>query len=376
MNKGTETVRVELGDRSYDILIGEELLDGIGERCRALGLGAAGLVVTDSNVGPLYGKRVLDSLRAAGFRVALAAVPAGEPSKCLDQLGRLYSAAIANHVDRRGFIVALGGGVVGDLSGFVAASLFRGIRLVQVPTSLLAMVDSSVGGKTGVNLAEGKNLVGAFHQPAEVIVDRSVLKTLPPEELAAGMAEVIKYGVIADADLFARLESEVEAVFDLEPELITHIVRRSCEIKADVVRQDEREGGLRAILNYGHTLGHAVEKVTKYTRYLHGEAIGIGMAYAAELSARVHGLPPADVDRQVELIRRARLPVADAGLDFGGSGGLAEAMKVDKKSVDAVPKFVLAKAIGAVDFGVEAPEADTDAAWRDVLARTSNGVGA
>lgn len=356
-----EILTVDLGDRSYPIHIGPDLLDGIGAHCTELGLGRCGLLITDDNVGPLYAQRVCDSLRAAGFQIAVAQIPAGEPSKNLDHMARMYSAAIQNGVDRRGFVVALGGGVVGDLAGFVAASLFRGVQFVQIPTSLLAMVDSAVGGKTGVNLPEGKNLVGAFHQPGLVLADTSVLQTLPRRELIAGMAEIIKYGVIYDAELFARLEADGLKALDLDPDFIAYLVKRSCEIKAEVVRQDEREGGLRAILNYGHTLGHAVEKVTGYTRYLHGEALGIGMGFAAVLSRLEADLPLADVDRQFELMARIGLPVRDDTLDLEA---LCDAMRVDKKSVDSVPKFVLASQIGQVNFGLDVRPESLVQAWQ------------
>lgn len=360
MDTPSQTVNVDLGERSYPIHIGGGQLAGLGNACVENGLSGTGLVITDSNVGPLYGNTVLDALRDAGLKVSLEQIPAGEPSKNLRLMADMYERAIAAGVDRRGFVVALGGGVVGDLSGFVAASLFRGVKFVQVPTSLLAMVDSAVGGKTGVNLKSGKNLVGAFHQPELVLADTDVLKTLPPEELVAGMAEVVKYGVIYDADLFAFLEDKLDDILALEPAIIAHIVRRSCEIKADVVRQDEREGGLRAILNYGHTLGHAVEKVTAYQKYLHGQAIGIGMAYAAHLSAAQHGLSADGVQRQLELMTRLGLPTQDASLDFAA---LRTAMSVDKKSVASVPKFVLASRIGSVDFGIEVPDEAIEHAW-------------
>jgi len=356
-----QTVNVDLGDRSYDIQIGGGLLPSLGDACVKAGLTGTGIVITDANVAPLYGDTVLSSMRDAGFTVSLEQIPAGEPSKNLEIMADIYERAIAAGVDRRGFVVALGGGVVGDLSGFVAASLFRGVRFVQVPTSLLAMVDSAVGGKTGVNLASGKNLVGAFHQPELVIADTDVLQTLPPEELVAGMAEVVKYGVIYDAELFAFLERSVSDILALDPAAIAHIVKRSCEIKADVVRQDEREGGLRAILNYGHTLGHAVEKVTGYKQYLHGQAIGIGMAYAAHLSADQHGLPAEHVQRQLALLTELGLPTRDASLDIDA---LRTAMSVDKKSIASIPKFVLASAIGSVDFGVTVPEPAIESAWK------------
>jgi 3-dehydroquinate synthase len=242
-------------------------------------------------------------------------------------------------------LVALGGGVVGDLAGFAAASYLRGVDFVQVPTTLLAMVDSAVGGKTGINLPAGKNLVGAFHQPALVLADLATLETLPVREFNAGMAEVIKYGIIRDAEMFAEIESNVGAVSRLDPVLLRRLVRRSCELKAEVVGLDEREGGLRAILNYGHTLGHAIENVAGYGEYLHGEAISIGMVYASQLSETVCGLPAEATRRQRRLFEAFGLPVKRQGFSWDA---LFEAMTVDKKAEDALPRFVLAESLGKV----------------------------
>jgi 3-dehydroquinate synthase len=359
-----ERVEVNLGDRSYPIVIGCGVLDTLGDACKAQGLSGRALVVTDSNVGDLYAERALASLNAAGYQAALAEIPAGEPSKSHEQLIHLYSCAVEAGLDRKAFVVALGGGVVGDLAGFLAASFLRGLTLVQVPTSLLAMVDSAVGGKTGINLPHGKNLVGAFHQPALVLADIDALKTLPVREFAAGMAEVIKYGVIRDVALFEMLEQGAEQIQALNPEVLISVVRRSCEIKAEVVAEDEREGGLRAILNYGHTLGHAVEQVTGYKQYLHGEALGIGTAFAAHLSARVHGLSPEEVQRQIDLLERYGLPIRDSNLDWAA---LRAAMSVDKKSVDAIPRFVLADRLGHVDFGCEVSEMVVQEVWNEMV---------
>ena len=356
-----QTVHVNLGERSYDILIGGNLVPTFGGHVGAAGFGGSPtIVISDSNVAPLYAEKVLAQLQELGCKAELATVPAGEPSKCSERLVELWGRAIDAGLDRNSFVVALGGGVVGDLAGFVAGSFLRGVRFVQVPTSLLSMVDSAVGGKTGINLPQGKNLIGAFHQPSLVLADLDVLQTLPVREFAAGMAEVIKYGVIYDADLFAFLESNVDAIKSLDRAAMTHLVQRSCEIKAEVVEQDEREGGLRAILNYGHTLGHAIEKVTEYKRFLHGEAIAIGMVYASILSEEICGLPQAASDRQAELFRAFDLPVSCADLDWDG---LREAMSVDKKAANSIPKYVLAESVGKVNLPVAVPEAALKNAW-------------
>ena len=348
-------VTVDLGDRSYPIHIGSGLLDTLGEACVEAGLSGRCLLVSDGNVAPLYAERVVQSLEKSGFSPVLEVLPAGEPSKCLEQLSHLHSKAAEMGLDRKGFMVALGGGVMGDLTGFAAASWLRGIRFVQVPTSLLAMVDSSVGGKTGINIAAGKNLVGAFHQPELVRVDLDTLDTLPGREFAAGMAEVVKYGVIWDADLFQTLEAGDGAVSD-----IGKIISRCCEIKAEVVRQDEREGGLRGILNFGHTLAHAIENRAGYGEILHGEAVSIGMVYAAHLSVALMGLSAEETERIQNLLVALSLPVTAPRLAWSD---LRAAMAVDKKTVGGLPKFVLADRMGHVEFGCEVPEDLMEEVW-------------
>lgn len=362
----SRTVAVDLGDRSYPIEIGRGLLDGLGARCADRLKGRTVLVVSDDRVDPLYGDRAEASLTAAGFAVSRAAVPAGETSKSVAALADLYELAAARRLDRKCAIVALGGGVVGDLAGFLAASYLRGIALVQVPTSLLAMVDSSVGGKTGINLRHGKNLVGSFHQPELVLADTATLETLPARERRAGLAEVIKYGVIRDADLFGYLETHLDALLRLDDEPVRHIVARSCEIKAEVVARDEREGGLRAILNFGHTVGHALEAVTAYGEILHGEAIAAGMVFAGRVSERVVGFPRADQARLEALLAAAGLPVrppVKASWDE-----VRRVMETDKKASAGIPKFVLARTLGAVDFGVEVPEEVLASVWHGLTA--------
>jgi len=354
-------VPVNLGDRSYKIHVGAAVLDRLGALCAGAGLKGKCLVITDENVGGLYAETALGSLEAAGFSVATATLPAGEQTKCGDQVFALYSACIAAGLDRHSFIVALGGGVIGDLAGYVAATYLRGIPFVQVPTSLLAMVDSSVGGKTGINLPEGKNLVGAFHQPELVLADLETLKTLPVREYRAGLAEVVKYGIIYDAPFFAFLEQNTGQLAEVgNVELLAKVVGRCCEIKAEVVAQDEREGGLRAILNFGHTAGHALEKVAGYGEYVHGEAVAIGSVFAARASVEQTGLAQADCGRIEKIFADLGLPVDAPGY---GWPALRAALSVDKKTVGGMPKFVLAAAIGRVSIGNEIPEALMEQIW-------------
>jgi 3-dehydroquinate synthase len=341
------TVEVPLGQRSYQIKIAPKLLPRLGEECRQLKLGARCAVITDAKVGPLYAKVTLQSLRAAGFEPILITVPSGETAKSLANVQRCYDQLAANRLERKSFIVALGGGVVGDLAGFVAATYLRGIPFVQVPTTLLAQVDSSVGGKTGVNLKAGKNLVGAFYQPRLVLCDLDALKTLPPREYRAGLAEVIKYGIIYDDALFTRLEREVPKLLRKQPAVLGPIIARCCEIKADVVGQDETESGLRAILNFGHTIGHALEAISSYGKYLHGEAISIGQVAAAKLSCALSALPTEHASRITQLFKRAGLPTA-VKLTSAQRTALFAAMRLDKKVSAGEVKFVLAERIGKV----------------------------
>ncbi len=338
-------VNVGLGDRSYDIEIGGSL-DQTGSRLQDLGLGRKMAVVTNPTVKKLYGQRVVDSLKAAGFLVMSIEIPDGEQFKNLDWANAIYTALLINSFDRKSPLVALGGGVIGDLTGFAAATFMRGVPFIQVPTTLLAMVDSSVGGKTGVNHAMGKNMIGAFYQPRKVLMDLAVLRSLPKEELLAGLAEVIKYGVISDASLFEFLEGNREKILALDPDALAHIVRRSCEIKADVVSRDEREGGLRAILNFGHTVGHAIETAESYA-IRHGYAVAIGMVYASRL-ARKAGLCDASVPQRVEnLIKSYGLPTDFSTLSRRPSvTELMDTMLVDKKAESGKVKFVLPKRIG------------------------------
>jgi len=295
----------------------------------------------------------------AGFEPVLITVPAGESAKSLKSVQSCYDQLALHKLERKSFIVALGGGVVGDLAGFVAATYLRGIPFVQVPTTLLAQVDSSVGGKTGVNLKAGKNLVGAFYQPRLVLCDLDALKPLPEREFRAGLAEIIKYGIIADAKLFARLERDLPKILKRDSKALSEIIARCCEIKAEIVSQDETESGLRAILNFGHTIGHAIENSSGYGKFLHGEAISIGQVAAATLSHKIFGLSERDVERIENLFKRAGLPV-QIKLNSTQRKKLFNAMKLDKKVSGGEIKFVLAKRIGRVAWGQKVPSASIE----------------
>ncbi|MBU6402538.1 MAG: 3-dehydroquinate synthase [Verrucomicrobia bacterium] len=348
-------VKVPLGDRGYPIFLGSGLLSRLGTHCRRLGLGTRCAVITDRNVARHYGQATGRSLALAGFDPALVTVPAGETAKNLRTVEKCYDRLAAHRLERRSFVVALGGGVVGDLAGFVAATYLRGVGFVQVPTTLLAQVDSSVGGKVGVNLAAGKNLVGAFYQPRLVLADLDTLRTLPDRELRAGTAEIIKYGVIYDAALFRRLERDLLKLLRRDPGVLAAVVARCCEIKADVVGRDETESGLRAILNFGHTIGHALEAISRYGRFLHGEAIAIGQVAAARLSAQLTGLPEPDVERVRTLFHRAGLPT-EIRLNARQRHRLSAAMRLDKKVQGGEVRFVLAERVGRVVTGRAVPE--------------------
>jgi 3-dehydroquinate synthase len=347
-------VPVSLGSRSYDIKVGSGLLARLGAECAKLKLGQRCAVITDSNVGKKFAKAALKSLAVSGFQPVLITIPAGEKSKCLAVVEKCHDQLARHRLERKSFIVALGGGVVGDLAGFVAATYLRGVPFVQVPTSLLAQVDSSVGGKTGVNLKSGKNLVGTFYQPRLVLCDLDVLKKLPRREYVSGLAEVIKYGIIHDAVLFSQLERNLPKLLQRDTKTLRDVVARCCEIKADVVGQDETESGLRAILNFGHTIGHAIENSSGYGKFLHGEAIAIGQVAAAKLSQKVLSLPSGDVGRIENLFVQAGLPVK-IKLDAARRKKLFAAMLLDKKVSGGEVKFVLAQKIGKVLWGQKVP---------------------
>jgi len=349
-------VKVSLGSRSYKISIGAKLLADAGKECARLRLGARCAIISDSNVAPRYEAVVRQSLKRAGFDSVTIILPAGEKAKSLKSVAHCYDHLARHRLERKSFIVALGGGVVGDLAGYVAATYLRGVEFVQAPTTLLAQVDSSVGGKVGINLKAGKNLVGAFHQPRLVLSDLDCLRSLPPREYRAGLAEIIKYGIIYDARLFGQLERHLPELLERDPETLASIVARCCEIKADIVAQDEKETGVRAILNFGHTIGHALEAISGYGKFLHGEAIAIGQVLEARLSIALLGLPSDDAVRITELFRRAGLPIA-IRLTAAQIEKLHAAMRLDKKVAAGEIKFVLVDKIGRAVSGQTAPAA-------------------
>jgi 3-dehydroquinate synthase len=336
-------LKVELGERSYPILIGPDLLaDDV--RLAASVAGSHAAIVTNTVVGPLYLARVAGALRAAGKKVTEIVLPDGEEEKTWENLNRIYDALLRDKCDRKTTIVALGGGVIGDMAGFAAATYMRGVPFIQVPTTLLSQVDSSVGGKTGINHPLGKNMIGAFYQPQAVIADTSTLDTLPARELSAGLAEVLKHGAIIDAQFFDWIEENIARLMARDPAALAYAIQRSCEIKADVVRKDEREGGLRAILNFGHTFGHAIEAGMGYGAWLHGEAVGCGMVMAAELSQRLGFIDATTRTRIATLVRAAGLPTTAPDL---GAERWIELMQVDKKNEGGQIRFILLKPLGS-----------------------------
>jgi 3-dehydroquinate synthase len=349
------SITVPLPDNPYEIVIADRSLDRLGDRLKNLKISKKVLVVSNPEIFELYGNIVVNSLKNAGFDVYSHLIPAGEDYKHLESIAHLYDTALENYLERSSTLVALGGGVIGDMTGFAAATWLRGINFVQVPTTLLAMVDASIGGKTGVNHPKGKNLIGAFYQPKLVYIDPAVLKTLPVREFRAGMAEVIKYGIIWDEKLFLQLEAaeKLDNLSDISPELLNSIITRSCQAKVDVVSQDEKEAGLRAILNYGHTIGHAIESLTGYTVVNHGEAVGIGMVAAGKLAVALDLWTQAESDRQDKLIEKTNLPTAiPKGIE---TAAIIDALKSDKKVKEGVARFVLPSQIGKAKEGYTVP---------------------
>ncbi|MDO9236630.1 MAG: 3-dehydroquinate synthase [Aquabacterium sp.] len=351
-------VNIDLGDRRYDILIGGGLL--VPQTFEGLPKSATALIVTNTTVGPLYTAKLRAAIAPHHKTVLDIELPDGEQYKDWPALNQVFTKLLEEAADRKTVLYALGGGVVGDMTGFAAACYMRGVPFVQVPTTLLAQVDSSVGGKTAINHPAGKNMIGAFYQPQRVVCDLDTLDTLPQRELVAGLAEVIKYGPIADADFLAWLEANLDALLARDRAALMHAVKRSCQIKAWVVNQDEKESGLRAILNYGHTFGHAIEAGMGYGQWLHGEAVGCGMVMATDLSARL-GLIDADTAQRIaDLIQRAGLPVKGPDL---GADRYIELMQVDKKAEGGEIRFVLVGPLGQASMR-PAP----DALVRDVIA--------
>jgi len=349
---GVLTIPVSLGTRSYRILVEPGALAVVGPELARLAAGRKVALVTDEGVLALHGRTVLDSLRAAGFEVASVLVPAGEEAKTLAVAERVWNALADARMDRTSTVVALGGGAVGDVAGFAAATYMRGIGVVQMPTTLLAQVDASSGGKTAIDHPTAKNLIGAFHQPRFVVVDPAVLLTLPEREYRSGLAEVIKHGIVLDADYFADLETSLAALLARDLAALTRIVAGSCRLKASVVEKDEQDTELRNVLNYGHTIGHAMEAVTGFARWTHGEAVALGIAAEARLAERLGVAGPETTARQIGMLRSVGLPVEGSG---ASPAAVVEALGRDKKARDGRVPFVLAPEIGKYRLVFDVP---------------------
>jgi len=353
-----QIIQVGLGQRSYPIIIGKGIIRNVGASLRTAKIAKRYGIVSDERVAALYGRTLLDSLQQAGIIGEMLVFPHGEASKCLETIGQLASNLAERGFDRGDGLIALGGGVTGDITGFLASIYMRSIPFVQIPTSLLAQVDSSVGGKTGVDIPQGKNLIGTFYQPRAVFIDTEVLQTLPRQEFLGGMAEVIKYGASIDADFFSWLEQNREAILALDSTVIVPMIRKCCEMKATVVEQDEREGGLRRILNFGHTIGHAVEAASGY-QLIHGFAVAIGMRAVAELAVRSGVTDASVVEKIKNLLSAYSLPTEiPAGFD---RDALRNYLRSDKKTIGGRVFFVLPEQIGKVRITDQVEEADIDA---------------
>lgn len=342
----TRTLRVELGDNSYPLIVGTGLLNRVGELLTPHTKSNKILIVSDTFVKASYMSVVLKSLESTGLDVSTVEVPVGEESKSLTQFSRIQDSLVAHQLDRGSTLIALGGGVIGDLAGFAAAVYMRGIPYVQIPTTLQAQVDASVGGKTAINHPKGKNLIGAFHQPKLVLIDVDTLSTLPERDLRSGLIEVIKMGVIRDESLFEMVEENLDAILNLDDIVLTEIISQACINKAEIVAKDEKESGLRMVLNYGHTFGHALEALTHYNRYRHGEAVSIGMNCAAQLAVNLGMFSDTDFQRQCALLKRAKLPIAfppDLTVE-----ALCDAMYLDKKTLGGKLRLILPTRIGEV----------------------------
>lgn len=354
MASHSSTVRVDLAERSYDIEIGQGNLAGLTDFLEARADLSHVVVITDTNVDPLYADRLADVITEEGPEVHVLVAEAGEASKAAEVATDLWETMLEEGIDRQSIVLAIGGGVVGDLAGFVAATFARGLTFFQVPTTLLAQVDSSVGGKVGINLPGGKNMVGAFWQPAGVLIDVDVLTTLPDREYRAGLAEVVKYGVIMDADFFAMLEANVEAINQRDPEVLQEIIARCCQLKANVVQDDEKEqSGRRAILNYGHTFGHALEAATGYTQILHGEGVSIGMLAASRLATQLGMFTEPETVRQTKLLEAIGLPTTTSPLIDPSQVVPSELVRLmwrDKKVQAGKLRFILPTSIGKVEL--------------------------
>jgi len=346
-------LNVNLAENSYDIVIERGALASLGERCRSVGLKGVAAVITNPTVAALYGEVVKKSLKNSGYVVAQIEMPDGEEFKNSLTLNDIYDDLLAAGVDRSAFVVALGGGVVGDVAGFAAATWLRGIPFVQVPTTLLAQVDSSVGGKTGIDHPNGKNLIGAFYQPRLVLIDVDTLGTLDKRQFRAGIGEVIKYGVAVDCQFFEYVETNYAAILAMDAEYLIEVIHRCCQLKAQVVEMDEKEAGLRAILNYGHTFGHAFETISGYHGLVHGEAVAIGMVLAAQVSAALGHCSSEDVERITALLTRCGLPVEIPQYD---RQQLLQAIAADKKSKSGSLTFICNQGIGMYAMSQHTPE--------------------
>jgi 3-dehydroquinate synthase len=345
-------ISVKLGSRSYRIVVDAGILGRVGPELKGLGVGAKVALFSDAGILARLGDPVRGSLAAAGFDVTVVELPAGEAAKTVEVASLGWDALLAAGLDRGSTVVALGGGAVGDLAGFVAATYMRGVNFVQLPTTLLAQVDAAIGGKTAIDHPRAKNLVGAFHQPRLVLVDPAALTTLPEREFRSGLAEVVKHGIVLDADYFADLEKSRVALLARDIETLTRVVAGSCRLKASVVERDEQEAELRAVLNYGHTIGHAVEAVTGYARWTHGEAVSLGIAAEARLAERLGVGSRETAVRQIELLRAVGLPVRDSG---AAPSAVLEAIGRDKKSREGRVPFVLAPEIGRFTVVFDVP---------------------
>lgn len=342
-----ETITVDLGERSYPIYIDANILSSFGARLATFTTSKRVVIVTNPTVAKLYLEVVESSLKSNGIDVKVVEIPDGEEYKSLEWAGRIYDELISFKTDRQTPLIALGGGVIGDITGFVAATYMRGIPYIQVPTTLLAQVDSSVGGKTAVNHPKGKNMIGAFYQPLFVFIDVKTLNTLESREVRAGLAEVVKYGIIKSEELFSYLENNIDKILSLHESALRHIIKTSCEIKASVVEADERETGVRAILNFGHTFGHAIEALTHYKEYRHGEAVAIGMLFATKLSHKM-GISRDDiVERLSSLLENIGLPLENKAYT---ATECIKSMLIDKKVVDGELRFVLPESMGRVSI--------------------------
>jgi len=348
-----QRLKIDLGERSYEILLGSGLLDKLGEFLSKILKPSRIVLITHPSLFQLYGDKVLSGFKDQNWAVDVIEIQEGETSKTLGQAEKIFDHLLDIKCDRKSVLIAFGGGVIGDLVGFIAATFQRGIPFIQVPTTLLSQVDSSVGGKTAVNHPKGKNMIGAFYQPCLVVADLDVLHTLPEKEFQAGIAEIIKYGVISDANLFDYLEKNTEKILRQNKECLAYIIKTSCSIKAAVVERDERESHYRMVLNFGHTIGHAIEVLTNYSEFIHGEAVAIGMVFAAKLSQRL-GKCREEVPRRLEqLIRNFNLP---ADLPDLNANAIIESLYHDKKTMNQKIKFILVKEIGLVEIVEDMPE--------------------